>query len=282
MSMKTLTKSFNFDYIIIGSGPTGRAEAIKHAKNSKKVALVEKNQIGGNEITTYEFPFSLALDFAKVYHDYTTSPVVKNIQHHFNFPTLTNYIKTEILKKSKDLESELKKSGIKIIPGFAHFLDQHTIAVGDQKITAKEFILATGSKLKENKIPGLNQIKYLTPENIFKIRKLPQFVFVIGNTPISKDIATFFENLGVGVIRNTKVIAVTEDQKSIIVYFADNASKKRVRVDTVILATGSEPFLDYGLENAGIEFKRSGIITNKRSRTSAKNIYAVGDCASGS
>lgn len=282
MSMKTTTKSFNFDYIIIGSGPAGRAEALKFKKSGKNVAIVEMNKIGGAEITTYELPFTLALDFSRIYHDYTTSPVTKNTPHHFNFPILTNYIKKEISKKSADLKSELENAGIEIIPGFAHFLDQNTIAVGDKKFTAANFILATGSKLKPNKIPGLDHIKYLTPENVFKIRKLPRFVFVIGNTVVSKKIAEFFENLGVGVIRNSKVSEVAEDRKSKIVYFTDDTGKKMVRVDTIVLATGSEPFLDYSLENAEVEYKRSGIVVNKHSRTSVKNIYAVGECANGS
>lgn len=282
MSTKISAKSSNFDYIVIGSGPAGRAAAISLAKAKKKVAIVEKSKIGGAEVTTYDLPFTLALDFAKIYHDYTTSPVTKNLPHHFNFPTLTNYIKKEISKKSTELKSELEKAGIKIIPGFAHFLDQNTIAVGDQKFTAENFILATGSKLKPNKIPGLDRIEYITPENIFKLRKLPRFVFVIGNTTVSKYIAKFFENLGVGVIRNAKVLEVTEDKKSKIVYFMDDTGKKMVRVDAIALATGSEPFLDYSLENANVEYKRSGIIVNKHSRTSAKNISAVGDCANAS
>lgn len=281
MSMKTTTKSFNFDYIIIGSGPAGRAEALKLAK-TKKVALVEKGTIGGAEITTYDFPFKLALDFAKIYHDFTTSPVTKNISVHFNFPTLTTYIGKEIQKKSADLKSELENSGVKIIKGFAHFLDKNTVAVGDQKITADKFVLATGSKLKPNKIPGLDQIKYITPENIFKIRKLPRFVFVIGSGATATATSTFFENLGVGVIKSNRVIEVKEDKKSKIVYFTDATGKKMVRVDAIALITGTDPFLDYSLENAEVEYKRSGIIVDKHGKTSTKNIYAVGDCANGS
>ena len=78
------------------------------------------------------------------------------------------------------------------------------------------------------------------------------------------------------------MVGVREDKKSKIVYFTDNAGKKMVRVDAVALVTGTEPFLDYSLENAEIEYRRSGIIVDKHSRTSAKNIYAIGDCANGS
>ena len=265
MSMRTMTKSFDFDYIVIGSGPSGRAEALRLAKTKKTVAIIEKGQIGGAEITTYELPFKLALNFSRIYHDFTTSPVTKNIPVHFNFPTLTTYIKKEISQKSAELKSELEESGIEIIKGFAHFLDKNTIAVGDKKITAKKFVLASGSKLKPNKIPGLDHIKYITPENVFKIRKLPRFVFVIGSGATATAIATFFKDLGVGVIKNNKVLEVKEDKKSKIVYFKDDTGKKMVRVDAIALITGSEPFLDYGIENT----------------ESSSNIYAVGDCANG-
>ena len=94
-------------------------------------------------------------------------------------------------------------------------------------------------------------------------------------TAISK---YFTEVLGITVITDSKVVAITEDYTSKIVVFMDGTNEKMVRVESIVLATGSEPITDYGLENAGVDFKRSGIIVDKYFNTTAKNISAVGDC----
>lgn len=306
---------YDFDYIIIGSGPAGRTAAINLANAKKKVCLVEKDQIGGAEIISRDLPFKLALDFASTYYDFMTSKATGSSPHHFNLPTLSSHINSTIAARSEEAKSELQKAGVKIINGFAHFLDQNTIAVDDKKITAHDFILATGSKLKANEIAGLDSVGYITPSNVFKIRKLPRFVFVVGGGPTGVSIADFFANLGVGVIimersqhllpredeeigkfvtekftknlgitvvTSAKVLQITEDNMSKIVVFMSATGEKMVRVDSVVLATGSEPFLDYSLENAEVEYKRSGILVDKYFNTTAKNIYAIGDAIGGS
>ena len=88
----------------------------------------------------------------------------------------------------------------------------------------------------------------------------------------------FTSRLAVTVVTNARVLQLTEDQTSKIVVFTTGEGKKMVRVDSIVLATGSSPILDYGLENADIDYKRSGIIVDKYFTTSTKNIFAIGDC----
>ena len=83
------------------------------------------------------------------------------------------------------------------------------------------------------------------------------------------------------VIPNSKVVAVTSEDKTKTVIFTSGGQEKMVNVDCVVLATGSEPNTDLGLENAGVQYKPSGIVVDKFFHTSAKNIYAVGDCTGG-
>lgn len=306
--------SKDFDYIIIGSGPAGRKAAENLAKAKKKVCLVEKGSFGGAEINTRDLPYKIALDFADTYRKFMTSSATSGGSSHFNLPTLSAEIDTATEKTSEKLKNELQKTGVKILSGFAHFLDSNTIAVDDKKYTASNFILATGSKIKVNEIAGLDSVGVITPSNVFKIRRLPRYVFIVGGGSTGVEIAEFFANLGVGVIimergshllpredeevgnyitekftknlgitviTSAKVLQITEDRMSKIVVFMSNTGEKMVRVDSIVLATGSEPFLDYSLENAGVEYKRSGIITDKYFNTTAKNIFAIGDCIGG-
>lgn len=300
----------DFDYIIIGSGPAGRRAAKNLAKAHKRVAIAEMGPLGGAEINTRDLPYQIALDFANTYHKLMASPAAGHNSHHFNFPTLTNHIDTSIKKTSTQIKSDLEKLDIKILTGFAHFISDHTIAVDDQEYTASNFILATGSKLKVHEIAGLDSVEYMTPDDALKIRRLPKYIFIVGGGTTGTELAEFFANLGVGVIimergphllpredediadilaehltsnlgvniiTNAKVLQITEDHMSKIVIFMSGSGKKMVRVDSIIIATGSEPFLDYSLENAGVDYKKSGIIVDKYFGTSAKNIFAIGD-----
>ena len=304
-------KNFNFDYIVIGSGPAGRTAAIKLAKSGKKVAIAENETLGGAEICTRDFPYHMSLDFAYTYYKFASSPAVKDSASHFNFPTLVASVDDAITKKQAEIEKTLKDLGILLIEGFAHFLDPHTIAVENITYTAKSFILATGSELKAGEISGLDSVRYLDPDNALCLRRPPKFVFVAGGGPTGVEIAEYFAMLGIGVIimeradhilprededvaatitdyltgklgvtivTNSKVVGITEDRSSKIVVFMNGNSEKMVRVDCIVIATGSEPFLDYGLENAGVDYKRTGIIVDKFFNTTVRNIFAIGDC----
>ncbi|MBO7657340.1 NAD(P)/FAD-dependent oxidoreductase [Candidatus Saccharibacteria bacterium] len=309
-----MSKKYNYEFIVIGSGPAGRTAAENLAKVKKSVCLVEAEAFGGAELNTRDLPYKLSLDFAHNYHNFTSSKAVNGEAHHFNLPTFTISRDNQIENIKNLYEKNLKDLGVDIIKGFAHFLDNHTIIVEDKEYTAANFILATGSKLKATGISGLDSINFSTPDTALRTRRLPKFVFVIGGGSTGTEIAEYFatlgsgviimelgthllpredddiaenvtkyftEDLGITVISNAKVVAVTEDYTSKIVVFTSEGTEKMVRVESIILATGSTPSLDYGLENAGVEYKHSGIIVDKYFNTTAKNIYAIGDCIGG-
>lgn len=297
-------KDYDFDYVIIGSGTAGRTAALGLATAKKKIAIVEAKSFGGAELNR-DLTFKIGLDFARTYHKFLNFPAVRPGSCHFNLPTLASDIKNQIETHKNSILSDFKSLNITVLYGFAHFLDPHTIAVEDKKITSKSFILATGSEPKRPDISGLETVKYLTPDTIFTIRRLPRHVFIVGGGRSGVETAEYFASLGssvilmeqnstlplnsatlsaeqlkalgVKVITGSRVTAITEDYNSKIVVFTSGASEKMVRVDSVVLATGSTAFLDYGLENAGIDYKKSGVITDKYFSTTARNIFAVGD-----
>ena len=81
-------RKYDYDYIIIGSGPAGSAAAFTLAKARKRVAIVEKNHLGGSNLNTRDIPYGVALDFANTYHKVSRSPEFGRQEISFNFPTV--------------------------------------------------------------------------------------------------------------------------------------------------------------------------------------------------
>ncbi|MBQ3465281.1 NAD(P)/FAD-dependent oxidoreductase [Candidatus Saccharibacteria bacterium] len=304
-------RKYDFEYIVIGSGPAGSAAALILAKTRKKVALVEGKFFGGSNLNTRDVPYAVALDFSHTYSKLLSLPEFKNQDFSLSLPTAVSHQLKSVLNAGGNDSKPFEEKNITCIRGYANFLDQNTIAVGEKKYTASTFILATGSRLKTLEIAGTKTVNYLTPENALKIRRLPKVAVVVGGGSTGCEIAEYYAELGVKVIilemssrllpredkevgelmtdyftkelgilvcPNCKVVALEKDNENKRVIFQNARSEKMVLTDCVILATGSTPSLDYGLENAGIKYKNSGIVVDKYFQTSAKNIYAIGDC----
>ncbi len=304
-------KKYDFKYIVIGSGPAGSAAALALTKSKKRVALVENRFYGGNNLNTRDLPYKVALDFSHTYAKINSYPEFRNQDLSFNFPTIAARELSTIIKAGGNDKKVFEAAGIVCLDGYANFLDAHTIAIGQQKVTAEYFILATGSRLKTLGISGTDRIDYLNPNNAIKIRRLPKVVTIVGGGSTGCEIAEYYaelgvktlilessdqllpredkevgetlnnyftQRLGISVLVGCKVVALEQDNFSKYVIFQAGGAEKMVRTDSIVLATGSEPILDYGLENAGIKFKNTGIVVDKLFQTSAKNIYAIGDC----
>lgn len=307
-------KKFDFDYIIIGSGPAGTTAALTLAKNkSKKIAIVEGQSYGGTNLNTRDIPYAVGLGFAHSFYNLKDSPELTGQELHYNFPTIAAHQE----KVSELLGAGSKKlyedAGITCINGFANFLDANTIAIEGAKITSDYFILATGARLNTGHIVGLDSVDYHTPDSILKIRRLPKYILIVGGGSTGCEIAEYFAKLGTKVIlmessarilpkedkeasdalrdyferelgimimENCKVVEITNDGATKRVVFSTDGHDKMVHIDCVVLATGSTPRTDYGLENAGVRFNKSGIIVDKFVQTSARNIFAIGDAIS--
>ena len=122
---------------------------------------------------------------------------------------------------------------------------------------------------------------------------MPKAVLVVGGGASGCEIAEYFAELGAKVLimersehllpREDKEVGdiiseyLTKELGVMVLPNCKVVALEQVRVDSIVLATGSQPIVDYGLENAGIKYKNSGILVNKLFQTSAKNIYAIGD-----
>ena len=304
-------KKNNFEYIVIGSGPAGSTVALSLAEAKKRVAVIDEKNLGGSHLNTRDIPYLVSLNASHGLSNAIDLPEIRNQNLSFSLPALIAHQFTVVNKISQDLKRDFKNAGITFLSGTANLLDQHTIAVGSKKITADNFILATGSTLKLGNIAGSDADFYLTPESAIQIRRLPKVAVIVGGGSAGLEIANFYAELGCKIIiiekasrilpredkevsefftdyltntfgatilPNCEVVQIQKTGAHKTVIFRDYRGEKMVHTDCIVLATGSQPVLDYGLENAGVAYNENGIKVNKYFQTSAKNIYAIGDC----
>lgn len=311
-----MKKKIDFDYIVIGGGVAGRTAALGLAKAGEKVALITHNKIGGAEINSIDLPYGINLDFAHLYGQVRFGEkkgfVPTGLK--FDFPKLISWQDKAIKAARDEVLAQLTDAKVELISGKAKLVDKNTVAVGDKEYTTDRIILATGAKLNDAGISGLDIVEALSPNNAMRMIRVPRAVAVVGGGAAGCEIAEYFAELGskvlilemtgrilphedeeVGktmaeyfnkergmmVLPDCRVIGLEQDAISRRVIFVNNGRERMVRVDTIVLATGLKPVTDYGLENAGVEYKKSGIIVDEFFRTSAKNIYAIGDAIGG-
>ncbi len=305
---------FDFDLIVIGGGAGGLVAA-KLAKGlGKKVAIVEKNKLGGECTWTGCVPSKTFIKIASVAHQ------LKNLEK-FGLSTspemslnANNVMKqvNSIVEKvySTHTPEVLENLGIKVFIGSPQFLNNHEIKLNDKKLSAKKFIITTGSSPFVPPIKGIDQVSYLTNQTFFKLERLPSSLVVIGGGPIGTELASASNRLGtdvtiiemtenilaredkelsqilleklksegVKILTQTKVEEVAQQENKIIITCSKENQTQTLETNALLIATGRKPNIEkLDLEKAGVEYNKKGVVTNKKLRTTAKNIYACGD-----
>lgn len=310
-------ESKEFDVVIIGSGPAGQKAAIQAAKLGKRVAVVEKDVIpGGACLHSGTIPSktlrAAILDLTEFYEKsfYAKSHDKKAISiNDLNYRLLKVVHTQEAI-----ISNQFKKNKIDVVLGHAEFLDPYTVAISNtmgkitQRLKAKIFILATGSKPRNpNNVPFDDQV-ILDSTRLLAINKVPQTMLVLGGGIIGSEYASFFAALGtqVTVIDKREHMLPLLDReigvhlqsaltdiglkfvpKKNLKQIEKHAGKARVacedgseyEAEVLLYALGRVANVDkMGIENAGLILGPSGhIMVNDRFQTTVDNIYAVGD-----
>ncbi|MBN2664250.1 MAG: dihydrolipoyl dehydrogenase [Bacteroidales bacterium] len=306
----------NYDIIIIGSGPGGYVAAIRASQLGKKVAIVEKAEIGGVCLNWGCIPTKALLK---------SSSVVKTIKDaaKFGVKVTDSTIEFEkIIKRSRQIASQMskgvdflfKKNEIIVHTGFGKLIDKNTVEVNNegeiQQITAPKIIIATGAKsrqLPNLKIDGEKIIGYRQALNL---QKQPESMLVVGSGAIGTELAFFYATLGtkVTIVELLPTVVPLEDEevseeilkalkkakikvhtKTLVESVDLNGEKcvatlksddktEQIEADIVLSAVGISPNTEnIGLEKLGIETDRGFIKVDKFYRTNVENIYAIGD-----
>jgi pyruvate/2-oxoglutarate dehydrogenase complex dihydrolipoamide dehydrogenase (E3) component len=300
-----------YQAVVIGAGAAGLTAAGTLGSLGIKTALIERELVGGDCTWTGCMPSKALLHVAKMAHHarmagkygvMTSAPTV-------DFGQVRAYIRGVIdeIYQHETPEAFSKAYGVDVILGDAQFLDANTIRVGDERISAKRFIIGTGARTKIPPIDGLMDIPYLTNKSLWEMETLPKHLMVIGASAMGMEMAQAFRRLGCDVtVMDTDLLPREEPETRVLMerIFTDEeiniARSQAVKAwreggnihigladggvivgDKVLLATGRIPNTDLGLEKAGVAYTADGIGVDDFLRTNIKHIYAVGDCTTG-
>lgn len=306
--------TFDYDIIIIGSGAGGSPAATIAARAGKSVAVIEKETFGGESPNWGEIPLGALLHAAHIYDTAKQSAGfgLRTSTVGYNYPSLLAWRDTAIKRTgAAGNRRYYEKQGISAFQGEAHFLSPNEISVNRRHLSARKFLIATGSTWEVPEIPGVAETPHHTPKTILDLTRPPKSLFVIGSGTTAVEIAClmsifgtkvylsdqssrilpeydsdvsdllseqFQKQRGMTVLPKTKVVAVQKEGLQKRVTYTRGGTERTVKVDEILFAGNRLAATDLGLENAGVEYGRHGIIADQHLQTSARHIFAAGSC----
>ena len=310
--------SFDYDLFVIGAGSGGLAASKRAAFYGAKVAIAEGDLVGGTCVIRGCVPKKLMVYASHFSHfpreaaGYGWEILETPLDLTFNWTKLRDAIQTEVLRLNKLHISFLEKNNVELISGFAKFVDDHTVEVGDRQFTAERILISVGGEASK---PNLDGMEYaVTSREMFLLPEFPKRFAVIGGGYISVEFAGIMRGLGAEVTQivrdhailrsfdedvrlnvqegmanhginfhlgvDSSSLTITKNDQGLAINFNDaEGNPQIVNADTVLAATGRKPnLIPLNLDSAGVEVINHAIAVNKDSSTNQPHIYAIGDC----
>ena len=312
-----MAKLLTPDICVIGAGSGGLSVAAAAAAFGVDVVLIEKGLMGGDCLNYGCVPSKalLAAGKAAVSGGGAAKFGVFSEGQQIDFAKANDHVRNVIAAiEPHDSQERFEGLGVTVLRNEAKFTGPDTVVAGDAEIRARRFVVATGSRAFVPPIPGLDQVPYLTNENLFELREVPEHLAIIGAGPIGLEMAQAHRRLGarvtvleaqkalgkddpelagivlealkdegIDILEEAAVEKVQQDGSGISVAAkASDGTAVNVTASHLLVATGRAANVEgLGLESAGVEFDRKGIKVDKGLRTSNRKIYAIGDVAGG-
>jgi pyruvate/2-oxoglutarate dehydrogenase complex dihydrolipoamide dehydrogenase (E3) component len=299
-----------YDLVIIGAGAGGLIAADFAVRLGARTALVEKDRIGGDCTWTGCIPSKTLLKIAKVTHQVRAASRygIASTAPQIDMAKVHDYVVSSVQQIYQGTTPEaLRAKRIDVYLGAARFLDSSRIMAGDVALESKRFLIATGATPVIPDVSGLRGAPFVTYQQIFDVRELPDSMIVIGGGPVSTEIAQAYQRLGCQVTIFAEMLLPKEDEdvrELIERVFAQERVRrvkgraKKVRTEgelvmvsdgqtdvrgrLLLVAAGRKPNIDgLGLDRAGVKYTDKGIPVDDELRTSIGHIYAAGDVLGG-
>jgi pyruvate/2-oxoglutarate dehydrogenase complex dihydrolipoamide dehydrogenase (E3) component len=309
-----MTQTLTPDICIIGGGAGGFAVAAAAAAFGVAVVLVEKGEMGGDDLNYGSVPAQVLRNAGFAAHimasarDLGLAPMQPNV----DMAALQQRIRATIAGLAPGVsEARLTAMNVRVVRAAARFVSSKAIEAGDFRIEARRFVVATGSSPTIPKIAGLEYIRALTNETVFDLRELPQRLVIAGASRHGLELAQAFRRLGSEVIvleaktalpgmdpefvdhllgalaregieirQNVTIERIEPDGKGIRAIVASGMQTDSVAGSHLLITAGrSANVHNLGLEQAGIAFGPDGIKVGANLRTSNRRVYAIGDVA---
>ncbi|MBY0177856.1 MULTISPECIES: dihydrolipoyl dehydrogenase [Curtobacterium] len=301
-----------YDVVVLGGGSGGYAAALRAAELGMSVALIEGDKLGGTCLHRGCIPTKALLHSAEIAdgaRDAEKYGVIAEFAG-VDVPKVIEYQQGVINSKYKGLQGLIKARGITVVEGWGRLTSQNTVQVGDQTVTGRNVVLATGSYSKS--LPGLEiGGRVITSETALRMDYVPNKVVILGGGVIGVEFASVWKSFGaeVTIVEGLPHLIPAEDES--MSKQLERAFRKRgiefslgVRFqgveqhengvvvtlengktydgDVLLVAVGRGPLTqNVGYEEVGVAMDRGFVTTNERLATNLPNVYAVGDIVPG-
>ncbi len=300
------------DIVIIGGGPAGYVAAIHAAHMGARVAVVEKDKLGGTCLNRGCIPTKALVRSVEVLLDARMASdfgiEASNVRG--NLSKIMARKSNIVGQLVSSVEQLMKGNKVRVYRGHGRILSPHLVKVNDEEITARKVIIASGSESTPLPIPGGDLPGVLNTDDILELTELPESLVVVGGSYVGVEFACIFSALGTKVtIVKRRPLQLEPIDEEIGRRFAQTLPRQGIEVkigaavkaieskgpllrvtwDTpqgeqgvdgqmVLMATGRAPYTEgLGLSELGIHVERGAIKVNEYLETSVKDVYAVGD-----
>ena len=305
-----------FDIVVIGGGAGGLVVAAGGAALGASVALVEKHRLGGDCLWSGCVPSKTLLKSARIAHqmrhagDWGIESVTPRVQ----LATVMERVAAVIRGiEPNDSPERFRALGVDVVFGSGRFTSQDAFEVDGRRLTAKHFVIATGSRPSIPAIPGLASTPYLTNETVFDLRENVPRLLVVGSGPVGIELAQAFRRLGseVDVIDVAREVLAREDRDvarvvhdrlaaegvrfhlgahvvsaggsagSVLLMITTDGAPKTLEGTHLLIAAGRAANLEgLALDVAGVHVEH-GRIVHQDLVTSNPRVFVIGDAAGG-
>jgi pyruvate/2-oxoglutarate dehydrogenase complex dihydrolipoamide dehydrogenase (E3) component/uncharacterized membrane protein YdjX (TVP38/TMEM64 family) len=313
------TPAGKYNLVVIGAGTAGLVSAAGAAGLGARVALIERNLFGGDCLNTGCVPSKAVIRAARAAYDASNGK-----KFGIDLPCEPNVAFSTAMERMRKLRAGISnhdsaerfaKLGIDVYIGQGRFVGSSTVEVDGKRLEFNRAVIAAGGRPAELPVPGLNEVGYLTNENVFTLTELPRRIAVIGAGPIGCELAQSFARFGseVFLIEALHGIMPNEDPDAGEIVRQSMIDRDRVKlmccgkelkvstakgggkrlkvdshgnqydfvVDEILVGGGRKANVEgLGLEEAMVQYTAQGVTVDDRLRTSNPKIYAAGDVCS--
>jgi pyruvate/2-oxoglutarate dehydrogenase complex dihydrolipoamide dehydrogenase (E3) component len=308
-----------YNMVVIGAGTAGLIIAAGAAGLGAKVALIERELMGGDCLNVGCVPSKALLRSARAAADARrVGAYGAGLPQHdviVDFAAVMERMRRVRAELSaKDSAARYRDLGVDVFIGAGRFSGRDSIEVGGSTLRFAHAAIATGTRASAPPIPGLAEAGFLTNESVFALDKLPPRIAIIGGGPVGCELAQAFARFGSRVVllemalsilpqedrdaaaivrdalsrdgieiyEGVKIERVTPDGGQKRVRLEDDSAARDFEIDEILVAAGRTPVVEgLDLEAAGVDYDRGiGVKVNDRMQTTNPGIYAAGDIAS--
>ena len=308
-----------YDLVVVGGGTAGLVAAAGGASLGARVALVERDKLGGECLNYGCVPTKALIRSAKAASLMRRAPEfgIRPVEVEVDFPAVMRRMRNTMEKAGvRDSPERFRSLGVDVILGEeASFVSAREVSVGGRTLGARGVIVATGSHAAPPPVEGLRETGYLDNVSVLGLTKLPSSMVIIGAGPIGTEFAQMFARFGCkvelicsqqnplpieepeagkvvtraltadGVCLHKGYRAVSarlENEEKVVVARNEAGGEIEVRGEEILVAAGRAPTVDgLGLENAGVQIGKQGLVVDEHLMTTAEGIYAAGDITGG-